>query len=215
MPSLSAARVLLATTSAKKAQELKEIFAGSQMELVMPAHVGVQLDVEESGSTFLENAVLKATAFAQQAGLPALADDSGLEIDALGGQPGVRSHRFAGPEATDADRVALVLEKLRGVPEGYRTARFRCAMALALPSRLVGTVDGVCEGTIALQPAGTNGFGYDPLFWLPALGRTMAELAPEEKNAISHRAHAGAAARRLVESWLRSQLSGGATGPYA
>ena len=199
-------RLLLGTSSEKKIAELKEIFAGLPVTLVTPSELGLTLDPEETGVTFEENAWLKARAFAGAAGMPALADDSGLEVDALGGEPGVYSKRYAGPDATDADRIAYLLGKLEGVPEGQRTARFRCVMALATPEREVGTVDGACEGRIAFASRGTNGFGYDPIFLLPDRGRTMAELPSIEKHAISHRGRAGAAARRLIERWLEDCL---------
>jgi XTP/dITP diphosphohydrolase len=184
---------------------MREIFASLPVRLVTPHEIGLDLEVEETGATFEANAILKATAFAERSGVTALADDSGLEIDALGGEPGVHSKRYAGPDASDADRIALVLEKLRGVPEGARTARFRCVMALAMPEDVVGTVDGTCEGQIAFAPRGTNGFGYDPIFLLPERGHTMAELPSAEKNAISHRGRAGVAAQALVRRWLATQ----------
>ncbi len=213
--------LLLATTSQKKLAELMAIFSGLSVTLVAPGDAGLDLDVEETGETFRENAILKAEAFARAGGRPALADDSGLEIDALGGEPGVRSRRYAGPHASDADRIALVLDRLRDVPLARRTARFRCVMALAAPGKpgapgrgpggangslapvgLIGTVEGTCEGIIAPAPRGENGFGYDPIFLLPHRGQTMAELTSAEKHAVSHRGRAGAAARRLLEQWL-------------
>ncbi len=195
-------RLLVATNNPHKIAELGAILAGLPVTLVTPGEIGLDLDVEETGQTLEENAILKATAFARASGLPALADDSGLEVDALGGDPGVRSRRYAGEHASDEMRIALLLERLRGVPEAQRTARFRCVMALATAEGLVGTVQGTCEGRIAGAPRGRHGFGYDPIFWLPERGQTMAELTPEEKNQISHRARAGAAARRLIEAWL-------------
>jgi len=198
-------RLLLATTSQKKLIELRSIFAGLPLTLITLREAGVDTDVEETGATFRENAVLKAVQYAQVTGLPSLADDSGLEIDALGGEPGVRSARYAGPDATDADRIALVLARLGAMPDlpaARRTARFRCVMALAEPQGLIDTVDGACEGLIADAPRGSNGFGYDPIFLLPELGRTMAELTPAEKDALSHRGRAGRAARPLLERWL-------------
>jgi XTP/dITP diphosphohydrolase len=198
----AAPRLLLATSSRKKLDELEAILAGLPMTLVTPRDVGLDLDVEETGETFRDNAVLKAERYAQEGGLPALADDSGLEIDALDGAPGVRSARYAGPGATDADRIALVLTRLADTPEPRRTARFRCVMALATPEGLVGTVEGTCEGRIAPAPRGAGGFGYDPVFLLPDLGRTMAELTPDEKHAVSHRGRAGRAARDLIGRWL-------------
>ena len=195
-------RLLLATNNAHKLRELREILEGLPVRLTTPEEEGLRLEVDETGATFAENARLKALAFARAAGLVALADDSGLEIDALGGEPGVHSKRLGGPEATPAGQIALVLERLREVPEPARTARFRCVMALAAPDGRVETVDGTCEGRIAPAPRGQRGFGYDPIFYLPELGRTMAELDAAEKHAISHRGRAGAAARRLVEAWL-------------
>ena len=202
MPPRSSGSLLLATNNAGKLRELHDILSGLPLELVTPSQIGLDLEVDETGASFEENAILKATAFARASGLPALADDSGLEIDALGGEPGVHSKRYAGPDASDADRIALVLSKLQDVPEAQRSARFRCVMALATPEELVGTVEGVCEGRVAFAPRGDNGFGYDPIFLLPERGRTMAELPAEEKNVISHRGRAGAAARGLVEGWL-------------
>src|SRR5437763_11019428 len=158
MPPREDRRLLLGTNNAGKVRELEEIFAGLDLELVTPAQVGLDLDPEETGSTFVANAVHKATAFAQASGLAALADDSGLEIDALGGEPGVHSKRYEGDDASDADRIALVLSKLQDVPEAQRSARFRCVMALATPEELVGTVEGVCEGRVAFAPRGDNGF---------------------------------------------------------
>ncbi|HET7769531.1 MAG TPA: non-canonical purine NTP pyrophosphatase, partial [Chloroflexota bacterium] len=145
-------RLLLATSSEKKIAELKEIFAGLPVTLVTPAELGLTLDPEETGATFEQNARLKARAFAAASGLPALADDSGLEVDALGGEPGVYSKRYAGPDASDSDRIAFLLRRLERVPEAQRTARFRCVMALATPEEEIGTVDGTCEGRIGLQP---------------------------------------------------------------
>jgi XTP/dITP diphosphohydrolase len=196
----------LATNSEGKIGELREIFAGAPLELLTPRAAGIDLDPEETGTTFEENAILKATAFARAAGLPALADDSGLEIDALGGEPGVRSKRYAGDDATDADRIALVLSKLEGVRDERRTARFRCVMALATPEEVLGTVSGTCEGRIAFAPRGSNGFGYDPIFLVPDRGKTMAELLSEIKNQISHRGRAGAAARAMIDAWLAGRL---------
>jgi len=195
-------QILLATNNPHKLEELRAIFTGLPVELVTPAARGLALEVEETGSTLEENAILKARVYADAAGLPALADDSGLEINALDGAPGVHSRRFAGPNATDAGRIRLVLERLRDVPWEQRTARFRCVIALAEPGRLVGTVEGICEGLITYEPRGQGGFGYDPIFWLPDRGCTMAELSAAEKNRISHRARAGEAARRLIAWWL-------------
>jgi XTP/dITP diphosphohydrolase len=199
---------LLASNNADKLAELGEILAGLPLTLVTPAQVGLDLEVDETGTTFEENARLKATSFAGASGLMALGDDSGLEIDALGGEPGVRSRRYAGADATDENRIALVLKKLEGVPPGRRTARFRCVMAVATPAGVVGVVHGRCEGVIAEAPRGSNGFGYDPIFLLPNQGRTMAELSSAEKHALSHRGRAGAAARELLQRHLGAAGAG-------
>ena len=194
--------MLLASNNAHKLSEYHALFAGLPLALQVPKDLGLMLDVAETGRTFTENAVLKAQAFARAAGGAALADDSGLEVDALGGLPGTRSRRYAGEDATDTERMALLLERLRGVVTAERTARFRCVIAVAAADgSLLGSVEGAVEGLIATEPRGTHGFGYDPVFWLPEHGCTMAELSPEEKNAISHRARAAAAARDLLAEW--------------
>ena len=157
-------------------------------------------EVEESGATFEENAALKARRYATISGLLTLADDSGLEVDALKGEPGVRSARYAGEGASDRDLVALVLARMKGVPLEKRAARFRCVIAVAWPSGRVELVEGVRQGVIAAEPRGKNGFGYDPVFYLPERGKTMAELTPAEKNRLSHRAEAARKAARLLHS---------------
>ena len=149
--------------------------------------------------------MLKANAFAARSGLPALADDSGLEVDALGGQPGVRSRRYAGEDASDADRIALVLANLTRVPEAKRTARFRSVIAFAAPDRLIGTGSGTVDGVIDVAPHGTHGFGYDPIFLVDGHRPTMAELTPAEKNAVSHRSRAVESIRPVLEAWLDGQ----------
>ncbi len=186
-------RLLLATTNAGKIAELQSLLAAppepAGLSLVTPGDLEFTLpDVDETGATFAENARLKATAWARASGLPALADDSGLCVDALGGEPGVRSARWAGP--TDADRNAALLERLEGVPEESRTARFVCAACLALPDGTVAEAEGVCAGVITTRPRGLHGFGYDTLFLLPEDGLTLAEMSPERKQEVSHRAHA-------------------------
>jgi XTP/dITP diphosphohydrolase len=161
--------------------------------------------LHEPGETFEDNAVAKAALVAHLTGELALADDSGLEIDALDGAPGVRSATFLGPAATDADRNAWVLERLRGVPAERRTARYRAVVAVATPQGDVWTFEGRWEGRIADAPRGTGGFGYDPIFLLPDLGKTVAELSPEEKNRVSHRAQALAAARARLAALVGRQ----------
>lgn len=187
--------LMLATGSSGKVAELSALLA------LHPVLAGISLltprdwphplpDVEETGATFEENALLKARALAGATGLPALADDSGLCVDALGGAPGVYSARWAGPDADDARRNEKLLARLAGVPSPQRAARFICAVALALPDGAAHTAEGACEGEILEAPRGEGGFGYDPLFLLPDLGCTMAELTSDRKNARSHRARA-------------------------
>ncbi|NLD42424.1 MAG: XTP/dITP diphosphatase [Chloroflexi bacterium] len=198
-------RVLLATRNQGKRREYQNLLAGLNLALVTLDEAGIDLEVEETGATFAENALLKARGYAHASGLPTLADDSGLEVDALGGAPGVHSARYAGADATDQDRCLLLLQSLHNIPEGQRGARFRCVIAVAWPDGAIDVADGTCEGSIAHAPRGSHGFGYDPVF-LPA-GRTvtMAELSPEEKDRISHRARAAAALRPALERRLAGQ----------
>lgn len=195
-------RLLLGSNNDEKILEYCALFADLPLLLTSPRHLGLVLDVDEIGQTFKDNAVLKARVFARETGLLALADDSGLEVDALDGLPGIHSRRYAGPDATDADRIALLLERLRGVPKVQRSARFRCVIAVAAPDgALIATVDGVVQGHIATQPRGSFGFGYDPVFWLPEQNCTMAQLDQDEKNKISHRALAALAIRDQLSEW--------------
>lgn len=197
--------LLLATTNNHKLSEFCTIFQGLPFDLRSLRDVQLDLDVEETGTTFAENALLKARAYAQAANMLALADDSGLEIDALGGAPGIYSARFAGRETSYSERFQLILARLQDIPVSQRTARFRCAIALAEPSGYTRVVEGTIEGLIAENPRGENGFGYDPIFFVPEFGKTAAEMVPEEKNRISHRGRAAEAARRLLESWPSRQ----------
>ena len=189
-------KLLLATRNPGKVREFTQLLAGVPFKLTSLEEANVAEDVEETGTSFQENAVLKAKAYACLSGMLTLADDSGLEVDALGGEPGVTSARYGSAEFSDEERVQLLLDKLRGVPLEKRTARFRCVIAIAKPSGEVGTVEGVVEGVIQYKPEGANGFGYDPVFYLPERGCTTAQLSMEEKNIISHR---GQAARRAVD----------------
>jgi XTP/dITP diphosphohydrolase len=193
--------LLIATTNQNKLREYAAIFAGLPVELRSLRDAGIADDVEEIGATFAENARLKAEFYTVRSGLPVLADDSGLEVAALNGEPGVFSHRYAGPDASDADRNALLLKKLEGVPFHSRLARFVCAIALARPDGTIEQVEGVLPGVIELAPRGTNGFGYDPLFYVLDENATLAELPPERKNQISHRAQAVRRAREVLERW--------------
>ena len=184
-------KLLVATNNPGKVREYEELLAGLPLEVTFPAREGITLQVDESGATFEENARLKALAYARASGLLTLADDSGLEVDALGGAPGVRSARYAGSGASDADRYQKLLDAMAGVPDDQRTARFRCVVALAWPGGAVRTAEGRCEGRIGWAPRGEHGFGYDPVFVVDGFGgQTMAELVSEVKNRISHRARA-------------------------
>jgi XTP/dITP diphosphohydrolase len=182
--------LLLATNNKGKVAEIKALLGRAGLNLLTPAELGLALEIPEDGQTYAENASKKAAAYSQASGMVALGDDSGLEVDALDGRPGVHSHRFCPlPDATDADRRKYLLEKLQGLPRPW-TARFRATVAVALPSGEVRLASGQCEGEIIPEELGTNGFGYDPIFFIPELGRTMAELEMNEKNRLSHRARA-------------------------
>ena len=197
-------KLLVATNNPGKVREYRALLKGLPLTLTYPAQEGIDIEVKETGSTFAQNARLKATAYARVSGLLTLADDSGLEVDALGGEPGTRSARYAGPLASDEDRYRLLLSRLERVPWQQRTARFRCVIAVARPQGEVHTAQGACEGVIAFEPRGEHGFGYDPVFYVPEHGQTMAELEPEVKNRISHRARAAEGARRILQELLSS-----------
>jgi XTP/dITP diphosphohydrolase len=200
-------KLLVATNNLGKVREYQALLKGLPLTLTYPAQEGLDIEVEETGSTFAQNARLKATVYARTSGLLTLADDSGLEVDALGGEPGTRSARYAGQGVSDEDRYRLLLSKLEGVPWRQRTARFRCVIAVAKPQGEVHTAQGACEGVIAFEPRGEHGFGYDPVFYVPEHGQTMAELEPEVKNRISHRARAAEGARRILQELLGSTTS--------
>ena len=194
-------RIVLATRNDGKLAELRRILAGLDVELVTAAELGLP-QIDEAGETFVENALAKARAAVEATGLPALADDSGLVVDQLQGAPGVRSARFAGPEADDETNLKLVLEGLLGSPG--RSARFVCAAALVAPDGREWTAEGVLDGHIVDEPRGQHGFGYDPIFQPVGELRTTAEMSPEEKDAISHRGRAFRAIRPAVEELLGS-----------
>lgn len=192
-------KLLVATRNRNKVREIRDKFAGlSGIELLSLDDIAPLPDIEEDGSTFEENALKKARETARLAGIPAMADDSGLEVDALGGEPGVLSARYAGDGATDLDRNRLVLEKMKDVPNGKRAARFVCVIAIAFPGGNERVTRGTCDGEIAREPRGDHGFGYDPIFFLPDRGVTMAEIPLREKNVISHRARALDSARDVL-----------------
>jgi XTP/dITP diphosphohydrolase len=196
-------RLLLATSNPHKLIEMRALLEDIPFDLVAPADLGLQLEVEEPFDTYLANATQKARAFAGASGELALADDSGLEIDAMAGAPGVFSARFGGPNMPYPERFALIEQRLAGLPMAQRTARFRCVLVLAAPppDGRMAHVEGVVEGQIAPQARGAQGFGYDPIFWLPERGVTMAELAPAAKDAISHRGRAARAMAEVLRGW--------------
>ncbi len=203
-------KLMLATTNPGKIAEFKSLLEqsglGMSLELLMPADWPEPLpEVDETGATFAENARLKAFTLARATGLLALADDSGLCVDALDGRPGLHSARWAGIGATDADRNAKLLFAMADVPRDKRTARYVCVVSLAMPNGASVEAEGICDGVIAEAPSGSSGFGYDPLFWVSELGRTVAELTDTEKSQISHRARALAALLALPE--VRARLS--------
>jgi XTP/dITP diphosphohydrolase len=198
-------KLLIATHNRGKLREYAELFDGLPLHLLGPDDLGLDLDVQESGATYADNARLKAQAYAEAGGLLTLADDSGLEVDALDGAPGVRSARYA--PGKDADRVTALLRALEqaGATGADRAARFRCVIVLMSPDGRAWTTEGECPGRIIDAPRGSGGFGYDPVFYLPTHGCTMAELAPEEKNRISHRARAAQALRPILAQLTAAQ----------
>jgi len=183
-------KLLIATNNKGKVKELQGLLKGTGLELITPKDINLNLEVEEDGTTYAENAIKKASAFAHASGLVSLADDSGLEVDALDGAPGLYSARYhPKPGANDADRRAYMLENLKGKLRPWK-ARFHATIAIAIPEKDVQVVEGNCLGEIIPNERGTGGFGYDPIFLLPELNKTMAELEMEEKNRLSHRAKA-------------------------
>ena len=193
-------KLVLASKNEKKLREMDEILSSLGMEVISEAQAGVDVEVEETGTTFEENSLLKARAVMEASGMPAIADDSGLCVDALGGAPGVYSARYGGPELDDAGRYRLLLENLRG--QMTRTAKFVSVITCCFPNGDVICARGECPGTIAYAPQGEGGFGYDPVFFVPRLKKTFAQLSPEEKNAISHRGKALEQFKVKLEEYL-------------
>src|SRR5512132_3219158 len=193
-------RIALATRNPHKIRELTRICADWPVAwaTIQDHHPAAFPDVEGSGETYRDNAVLKASAVARASGMTALADDSGSEVDALGGRPGPRSARYAGPDATDERNLAELIRSVRGIPAAGLTARYRCVAAFVAPGGELVSVEGLCEGTLTTKPRGTGGFGYDPIFVPVGWDRTMAELEPGEKDRISHRGRAFRAIRALL-----------------
>jgi len=196
-------KLLIATGNPGKVVELHDLLQNLPIQLVTPAEIGMgDFDVVEDGDTYAENAAKKARAYCQASGLPVLADDSGLEVDALGGAPGLHSARYAPqPGATDADRRALMRKNLASKPQPW-TARFRCTVAVATPDGTLEFTEGTCEGEIIPEERGDQGFGYDPIFFIPHLGLTLAQISREQKNTLSHRARAVTAAIPVLKKMM-------------
>ena len=192
-------KLLLGTNNRAKIREYRSLLADLPYRLVTLAEQGITTVVDETGETLEENARLKATRLAAESQLLTLADDSGLEVDALGGEPGPLSARYAGENTSDSDRIDYLLARLQDVPWARRTARFRCVIAIAVPDGEVALCSGECPGLITFAPKGEHGFGYDPVFYLPEMDSTMAKLPPEIKNRVSHRGQAARQARRILE----------------
>jgi XTP/dITP diphosphohydrolase len=199
--------LLIATANPHKLDEFRTIFSDLPYQLLSLKDIQLNINVEETGTTFQENSELKALAYARASGLLSLADDSGLEIDAMGRAPGVYSARFGGENMPYRERFQLIFERMHDVPLEQRTARFRCVITIAEPSGYHRSVEGTIEGLITEAARGENGFGYDPIFLVPELGKTTAEISPEHKNRISHRGQAAHRARILLEGWPRSSPS--------
>ncbi len=195
-------KFVLASQNKHKLEEIQSILSAHGVEVALESDLGLRVDVEETGETFAENAMLKARAVMEASGLPAIADDSGVCVDALNGGPGVYSARYGGPELDDAGRYRLLLENMRGAKT--RTAHFTSSIACIFPNGDTIEAEGVCPGTIAFAPQGDGGFGYDPVFFLPELRKTYAQLTPEEKAAVSHRGKALA----VFDGKLREYLKG-------
>ena len=193
-------RVVLASQNRHELAEIQAILSQYDMELVLQSDLGLRIDVDETGTTFEENSELKARAVVEATGLPAIADDSGLCVDVLGGAPGIYSARYGAPECvTDRDRLNFLLKNMRGIRSEERTARFVCVITLLYPDGRKLVARGTCEGMIAFEPSGEDGFGYDPVFNLPSQGCTFAQMGAERKNQISHRANALLRLEQMLE----------------
>ena len=195
--------LLIATNNQHKVSEFRRLLRGMPCHLLTPLDVGLALDVEEDGATFTENATKKARAFAAASGILSLADDSGIEVDALDGRPGVYSARYGGPELSDEGRVQLMLRELENVSDGQRGCRYVAVIAIAWPNGRLEQFEGACEGRVAFEPSGANGFGYDSVFYVPSEDATMAKIPSEAKDRISHR---GIAVRNAADS-LRKAIT--------
>ena len=193
-------KVVLASQNRHKLAEIQAIVSKYGIELVLQSELGIHIDVDETGTTFEENSYLKAKAVVDATGLPAMADDSGLSVDVLNGEPGIYSARYGGEACqTDYDRLSFLLQNMRGVRSDERTARFVCVITLLYPDGKKLVARGTCEGLITTEPHGDDGFGYDPVFYVPREGKTFAEMGADRKNAISHRANALYRLSRMLE----------------
>lgn len=195
-------KLLLASANQGKVKEYRFLLSNLGYQTTTLAEQGISKVAIESGSSYEQNAQMKATTYAKLSQLITLADDSGLEVDALNGEPGIYSARFAGRDATDTDRITALLARLDGIRWERRTAHFKCVIAIATPKDELEFCSGECHGIIAFEPRGNNGFGYDPIFYLPEIGKTMAELPLEVKNQISHRAQASQKARQVLKRFI-------------
>jgi XTP/dITP diphosphohydrolase len=200
-------RLLIATHNPGKLREYQQLLNDLPLEVTSLRTAGVEQDVEEAGATFAENARLKAETYAAWTGLWTWADDSGLEVDALDKRPGVYSARYGGPGLTDEDRYRCVLQELKALPGAARTARFRCAIALAFPGAATRIVEATIEGQIIDEPRGSQGFGYDPIFFVPELNVTLAQTPPEVKNRVSHRGKAAILAKQVLAEMMHKCAS--------
>ena len=191
-------KIVFATTNEGKVKEIKEILAGFPIEVVSMKEMNITADIEENGATFEENSLIKAREVSKLTGLPAMADDSGLEVDYLNGEPGIYSARYLGRDTDYNYKNNYIIEKLKNAKDEERSARFVCVISLVLPDGREFIKKGVMEGMIAYEIKGENGFGYDPIFYLPEYGKTSAELSSDEKNKISHRGKALRAMKELI-----------------
>jgi XTP/dITP diphosphohydrolase len=203
--------LLLASQNPGKLREMRQLLADLPVRVLSPADVGIHEAPEETGTTFLDNAALKARHYARLSGRIAVADDSGISVDALGGAPGLYSSRFGGEGASDADRNRLLLDRLKDLPPERRGARYTCAVAVARGGDLIFQAQETAEGRIAERPGGSNGFGYDPIFFYPPLGRTFGELPSDEKDRISHRGKAFARLKQALPAILGLSTRSGAS----
>lgn len=194
--------LFIATNNKGKVKEFAAFFEDKGIKVKSLLDLESPIDVVEDGETFEENAKKKAEEIGRAIGKPVIADDSGLEVDALEGRPGIYSARYAGPEKNDNENMVKVLQELEGVPEENRTARFVCVLAVYIPGEETRTVRGTCEGVIAMNPIGNHGFGYDPIFYVPSLNKTMAQIEKVDKNKLSHRANALRLLEKKWDSWI-------------